>query len=158
MGAIYAVHNLKNNCWKIDTNQIGGFDNDLFIKFENTNSIKNFKEMKFGFELKKGNDIKQYGIFPPAGVRYRSSDQNFKASIRLELQPEEIYILYLWANYDKEKIRQNFEIKNPKPKKIFESWQWNNSEKIWQPPVAKPENGVECEWDEQKLSWKLIDE
>lgn len=113
MGKIYATDNLKENNWVLNTDQISSKTNDLFIAFTNNNPIISFKDLKFGYELKQNDNIKQYGVFPQPGVRYKKTDQEYLESIRLDLIPSEKYTLYLWAENNNTRIEKEFEITTP---------------------------------------------
>jgi hypothetical protein len=43
------------------------------------------------------------------------------------------------------------------PKKTFNSWILNESTCIWEAPVAMPQDGNRYNWNEQTLSWDLLD-
>ena len=83
MNKIFAVDNFKTKNWILDISQIGPYYNDLFIGFTNQDPITSFKNLEFGFELKKNEDIKSYAIFPPEGIKYIQTDQQYLESIRL---------------------------------------------------------------------------
>jgi len=44
------------------------------------------------------------------------------------------------------------------PKKVFESWTWNESEFTYEAPTPKPDDDKEFIWDESSLSWLTSDE
>ena len=44
------------------------------------------------------------------------------------------------------------------PKKPFNSWILNQDTCIWEAPVAKPEDDNIYSWNEQTLSWDLVEE
>ena len=43
------------------------------------------------------------------------------------------------------------------PPKPFNSWILNNQTCLWEPPVNKPDDGNDYEWDEQNVNWKIIE-
>jgi len=44
------------------------------------------------------------------------------------------------------------------PPKPFTSWILNEDTCLWDPPVQHPEDGNNYFWDEETLSWKLIEQ
>ena len=42
--------------------------------------------------------------------------------------------------------------------KVFNSWTLNEETCIWEAPVARPEDGQNYIWNEQTISWDLINE
>lgn len=45
-----------------------------------------------------------------------------------------------------------------RPAKPYESWIWSESNLWWESPVLIPDNQKAYYWDEDALSWKLVDE
>ena len=43
------------------------------------------------------------------------------------------------------------------PKKPFDSWILNEDTCLWEPPVAKPQDGSMYSWNELTLSWDLVE-
>lgn len=43
------------------------------------------------------------------------------------------------------------------PPKPFNSWILNNQTCLWEPPINKPDDGNDYEWDEQNVNWKIIE-
>ena len=153
MGKLYATDNFKTGTWSLDASSIGSQGNDLFITFTEEAPIITFKNLKFGYELRQNGNIMQYGVYPPPGIKYRRSDQEYLISVRLELEIDESYSLFLWAENDKQKIQKEFDIKSPRPPQPYDSWSWDPENKFWKSPVSKPDDGDTYDWDESTLSW-----
>jgi hypothetical protein len=158
MNKLYAIDNLKKNNWVLDTNELGAFYNDLHIGFTDDAPIVHFKNLKFGFELKQGDNIKQYGVYPPTGVKYVQSDQKYLTTVRLKTTPTETYELYLWAENADTRIEKTFTLEIPKPKQPYPSWNWEKDTLTWESPIPYPQDDNEYEWDEETKNWKLYKE
>ena len=158
MNKIYAVDNFKTQNWELDTKELCAFYNDLHIGFTDEAPIISFKNLTFGFELKKGENIKQYGVYPPAGVKYVQTNQKYLTTVRLKTFPTETYELFLWAENDRTRIKKTFTLKIPKPPQPFESWVWSQEELKWNAPIPYPQDDNDYEWDEETTSWKIITE
>ena len=158
MNKLYAIDNFKTQNWELDISELGSFYNDLHIGFTDKAPIISFKKLTFGFELKQSENIKQYGVYPPNGVKYIQTDQEYLITVRLKTLPTETYELFLWAENDEKRIEKTFTLKIPKPPQPFESWIWNKEELKWEPPVPCPQDNKEYEWEEETTSWKIIDD
>jgi len=44
------------------------------------------------------------------------------------------------------------------PKKPFNSWVLNETTCLWDPPVVKPDDGQNYEWNETNQTWDLVNE
>jgi hypothetical protein len=44
------------------------------------------------------------------------------------------------------------------PKKPFNSWTLNETTCLWDPPVVKPDDGQNYEWNETNQQWDLVNE
>jgi len=40
-------------------------------------------------------------------------------------------------------------------KKYYDSWTFNNTTYLWEPPVARPDDGKMYKWNESTTSWDL---
>jgi hypothetical protein len=104
MSKIVAINNLQNQSWEITEHDLL-LNNptvtyaDLFIKFieNDSNSIVEFKDLKFKYELKHNGNVIQSNSYPPPNVKYVMSDQDYLITERLTLESEKNYILYFWA-------------------------------------------------------------
>jgi len=156
MGKLYAIDNFKTGNWSLDTSEIEPTSNDLFITFTEEAPVITFKDLKFGYELKQDGNIKQYGVYPPPGIRYKRSDQEYLEVIRLKLETEESYSLFLWAENDGQRFEKEFDFETPRPAQPYNSWTWNPVNKIWEAPEPRPDDGKDYEWDEETLSWVVV--
>ena len=157
MGKLYAIDNFKTGDWSLDTSEIGPTSNDLFITFTEEAPVITFKDLKFGYELKQDDNIKQYGVYPPPGVRYKRSDQEYLVSARLKLETEESYSLFLWAENDGQRFEKEFDFDTPRPTQPYDSWIWNSTDKRWEAPEPYPDDGNDYTWDEETTSWVVAE-
>ena len=153
MNKILAIDNFETNNWILNTDEVGAYYNDLFIGFTDQAPIVSFKDLKFGFELKQGENIKKYGVYPPTGVKYIQTDQEYLETVRLTTNPDETYQLFLWAENDSVRIEKEFEFTVPRPDAPFASWIWDAELMAWKAPVAYPEDNKLYTWDENEQNW-----
>ena len=130
------------------------------------NSSVEFNRFKCGFYVRDNNNTTvEYKTYPPAGDAVNYSPDGVVLNEFLdELDFNEDYTLQVYVEdagvfYDK---TINISI----PKSIrpydhngdFDSWTWNDTAKIWEAPVAKPDdpNDGFYKWDEQNQEWVLF--
>ena len=154
MSKIYATDNFETQNWNMNVEDLASDYADLFIGFTDNSPVVEFKDLKFKFELRKEDSIKQYGVYPPAGLTYVNSDQQYLVVERLFLESEKTYTLWLWAENDKNVFEKEFEFTTPRPQKPHESWIWSGSE--WEAPVPYPQDGNFYLWDEDNLVWNDV--
>lgn len=151
MSKLIATDNFKTNNWSLNIEDLAPNYADLFISFTNEAPVVEFKGLKFGYELKQGENIKQYGMYPPPGVRYIRSDQAYLVVQRLNLKPEQTYTLFLWAENDGKRFEKDFEFITPRPLQPYPSWTLDGEK--WNSPVPYPEDGKLYKWNEDLLNW-----
>ena len=113
MSKIIATDHFETQNWKVSFEDLAPNYTDLFIGFTDDAPVVEFKDLKFKYELKQDGNIKQYGVFPPPGVRYVSTDQPYIAVERLNLEPETEYELYLWAENDRKSFEKTVTFTTP---------------------------------------------
>lgn len=135
----------------------------------------NYADFHLGFQdevqpiefvgLRFGADILHEGItlssreYPAPGVRYVSTEpsQPWIDVIRFEYDPNEEYEVVLWAEEQGHRYESRWLFYAPKYSQPFPSWTWDDVEKIWQPPVPYPEDGLFYTWNEITQSWDLVE-
>jgi len=158
MNRIYAVDNFKTGNWSLNISEIGTGTNDLYITFTEEAPIIIFINLKFGYELKQDDNIKQYGVYPPPGVRYRHSDQEYLEVVRLNTKADESYTLFLWAENNGERFEKEFNLEIPRPIQPYASWEWNVTEKKWEAPIPCPDDDKYYQWNENMQSWDVVED
>jgi len=158
MSKIIATDNFETSNWEVTFEDLAPAYADLYIGFTDRAPVIEFKDLKFKYELKQDNNIKQYGVFPPPGVRYVRTDQPYLVVERLRLEIEKDYELYLWAENDKVTFEKTVTFTTPRPKQPYESWSWDSENLVWIPPVSYPNDGEEYTWNEETQEWVVIEE
>ena len=153
MSKIIATDHLQTQNWEVTFEDLASTYADLHIGFTDEAPVVEFKDLKFKYELKQDGNIKQYGVFPPPGVRYVRSDQDYIVAERLNLQIEEDYELYLWAENNKQSFETTVTFTTPRPAHPYPSWTWDAEAKQWVPPVPYPDDDKVYEWDEENQTW-----
>ena len=156
MSKIIATDHFETQNWEVTFEDLAPTYADLFIGFTDDAPVVEFKDLKFKYELKQDSNIKQYGVFPPPGVKYVRTDQPYIVVERLNLVLETDYELYLWAENGGESFETTVSFTTPRPAQPYESWTWDGER--WNPPVERPDDGKDYEWDEETQSWVEVTE
>jgi hypothetical protein len=113
-----------------------------------------FENFGFGYELRLANAIMAYGVFPPIGVKFVSSDQRELWTERITLTPGTAYELMVWAQNAGTRLEYLIPLDVPLPPQPYPSWSWDGT--VWQPPNPYPDDGI-YRWDEAGQQWVLED-
>ena len=157
MSKIVAKDHLKTRNWEVTFDNLAPTFADLCIGFTDEAPVVEFRDLKFKYELKQNNNIKQYGVFPPPNTRYVRTDQEFLVVERLKFEMETDYELYLWAENDKESFETTVTFTTPRSEQPYPSWSWNADAKAWEAPVTIPDDDKLYRWDEETQSWLNIE-
>ena len=158
MSKIIATDHFETQNWEVTFEDLAPTYADLFIGFTDDAPVIEFKDLKFKYELKQADNIKQYGVFPPPGVKYVRTDQPYIVVERLNLQTETDYELYLWAENGGESFETTVSFTTPRPEQPYESWVWNTETLRWEAPVPYPDDDKFYTWDEETQSWVEVTE
>ena len=156
MSKIYATDHLKTQNWEVTFDDLAPTFADLHIGFTDEAPVVEFKDLKFKYELKQNGNIKQYGVYPPAGVKYVRSDQLYIVVERLKLEMETEYELYLWAENNKQAFDTTVTFTTPRPAQPYPSWTWDADNQRWEPPVPMPDDGKSYQWNEETQFWDEV--
>jgi hypothetical protein len=151
MSKIIATDHLETLNWEVTFEDLQSNYADLFIRFTDEAPIVEFKDLKFKYELKQSGNIKQYGVFPPPGVRYIRSDQDYLVAERLDLKAETEYELYLWVENDGKSFERTIIFTTPRPLQPYPSWIWDGE--TWNAPISYPDDGKYYIWNEENQEW-----
>jgi len=153
MSKIYATDHFETQNWEVTFEDLAPNYADLFIGFTDEAPVVEFKDLKFKYELRQGDNIKQHGVYPPPGVYYERTDQEYLVAKRLKLEAEEEYTLYLWAKNGKVSFEKTVNFTTPRPVQPYYSWAWVKKTKQWVPPVPYPDDSKLYKWDENNQTW-----
>lgn len=157
MSKIIATDHFESSNWEVTFEDLSPNYADMYIGFTDNAPVIEFKDLKFKYELKQGGNIKQYGVFPPPGVRYVRTDQPYLVVVRLNLETETEYELYLWAENNKQSFEKTVLFTTPRPPQPYPSWVWNTDTQSWESPVEYPEDDKYYEWNEETQSWDIME-
>ena len=164
MALITAIDHLENG-WDIDVDTVGSTYSDLQIGFTEERPITEFDDLSFGFEFTKDGEIVEKNSYPPEGVTYVRTDQQILKTIRLKHEPNEEYELHLWAENGGEMYEYTVTLTTAKPIQPYNSWEWDDAEKVWVAPKPKPDDSELADpennrwtWDEDALEWVEVED
>lgn len=153
MSRIIATFDFYTGTWSFDAQDIASTFVELFIGFRENHSTLEccFDDLNFGFRLVESEVTIAENAWPPAGVSYVVSDQEYLANYMLRTRAEKEYRLELWKTCAHGPAAANFVFTTPRPNQPYPSWTW--AEDAWHCPVPYPSDGKDHAWDESTLSW-----
>jgi len=155
MSEIRAYDNLKDNIWDVVEQDISSNYADLRIGFTDEEPTVEFKNLKFGFELKHNDEIIDSKNWPPENIKYRRTDQMFLVNHRLKFNPDTDYELFIWAENNGIRAEKTYMFTTPIPPQPYPSWVWDGQ--IWNSPIPYPTDGNDYTWDEDSQTWILFE-
>jgi len=155
MSKILAKDNTKTG-WQVEFENLAANYADLHIGFTEGAPVVEFKNLKFGYTLTRGDTTVQTNSFPPPRTRYVRTDQEYLVVERLKVDPETEYTLSLWAENAGERFETETTFTTPRPPQPYASWTWDGAQ--WNAPVARPEDGENYVWNEENQTWQPLEE
>lgn len=152
MSNLIAKHNFQTQDWSVIENDLNSSYVDLCIGFIDQESVINFKGLKFGFNLISNDVILDIQSYPPEGITFLQSDQEYLTIYRLNLQPETTYSLFFWLENDEKRSEYTYNFTTPRPPQPFLSWTWNGQ--VWEAPIPYPQDNEFYIWNEQTQQWE----
>ena len=156
MSNLIIKNNFQTQDWLVTEENLDSFYTDLCIGFTYQEQIINFKGLKFGFTLTSNDIIVDTQSYPPEGMVYLQSDQEYLTTYRLNIQPETAYSLFLWSENDEKRSEYTYNFITPRPSQPYPSWIWNGE--IWEAPVPYPQDNEFYLWNEDTQQWKKVSE
>jgi hypothetical protein len=156
MYKIYINCNLGIGDLSIDTSKIGFYFSDLIISFTNNSNqdILRFNNLNFLYRFSLNDQIISEKTYPPLGIKYLSTSDDYLVAERLTFLPTNEYKLYFWCENNGQSFEKTVTFTIPTPSKPFESWIWDSVNKIWISPIERPNDLHSYEWIEETISWK----
>ena len=151
MSKLIAKDDFQTQNWLVTEENLDSFYTDLCIGFIDQEPIVTFINLKFGYTLSSDDTEIQTQSYPPEGIKYLQTDQEFLVVDRLNLQSETSYSLFLWAENDVNRYEYTYNFTTPRPPQPYPSWTWNGE--IWESPVPCPEGEEFYVWDEENQEW-----
>lgn len=129
-----------------------------FIAVQGKEEKCNFKDVNFGYQIQKNGKEIIENSWPAKGTAFSKFAPGLITSEELMITPESEYKLLVW--YTKKDYRTT-DVKmfnSLRPEKAYESMVWNETEKRWEMLKPMPEDGKDYFWEEENLSWKIVEE
>jgi hypothetical protein len=158
MNNIKINFHVEQNTFVFEAEEVTSSKVDLFFNVTPTKTANSFWGIGFGFELKtEDGGIEAYGVYPPPGVIYVNTDQNYLSTKELRVQDNTDYTLNVWASVDGVMTEDSLTFFVGDISRPFPSWT-KDSEGNWLPPVPYPDDNGMYQWDESTTSWVAVEE
>lgn len=150
---------VKNN-WFFDEEELSNYYIDIKIGFRNNGKLPVvFDQMSFGYSLMLGNNKISDDKMPPENVLYKETYEDFIHVFRVyDLIPQKEYTINVWTKNSDNFWDGSFSFILPLPVKMFPSYILDEETGRYLPPVPVPDNENSYVWDEESISWKLVQE
>lgn len=112
MSSITAIYNLTGSV-AIEVSDLAPDYADLFAGIAHGSGRVALHDPRFGYVLQSGGEVVAERSWPPAGVRYRATDQQILESDRVSLVPAITYQLTAWVEYGGQRIEGEIEFLTP---------------------------------------------
>ena len=148
--SVLASCHLPDGTWTFDVQpespspdiEIGFTCDQLPVKFDN---------LSFGLKV-FANGLEAFTkSYPPEGVRYVSTDQQYMTNDRLDLAADDVVVLDVWAENSGVRHEASTTFTVPRPEQPYPSWVWDDG--AWTAPVPHPDDGNDYVWDEDAGVW-----
>lgn len=94
---------------------------------------------------------------PPAGVKYKQTDQDIIATGRCQWKPDQAISVSAWCKTNSgHELTAEASFTAPRPAQPYPSWTWTDGR--WTAPEPYPDDGEEYVWDEDTQEWALVEE
>jgi hypothetical protein len=114
-----------------------------------------FDDLSFGLKV-FANGLEAFTkSYPPEGVRYVSTDQQYMTHDRVDLAADDVVVLDVWMVNAGERHEASTTFTVPRPQQPYPSWVWEDGG--WQPPVPYPDDDGLYMWDEDIQNWTPYD-
>lgn len=131
------------------------FSKILYIGFTANDCLPvRFDGLRFGIDLTHGDDLLLSEHFPPDGVSFDSTDQEFLVSVDLAVIRRGVsYALGAWVENGGQTWSAALDLMLPRWAQPYPSWVWGDVNDCWIAPVSYPADGNIYEWDENTTTW-----
>lgn len=114
-----------------------------------------FDGLMFGFTLYVAGAPRLTKAYPPEGVAYVATDQQYMSSDRVDLAPDDEATLAVWMENAGQRSEASTTFVVPRPPQPYPSWIWENG--AWTAPVLYPDDGDYYVWDEDAGDWSAVE-
>ena len=131
---------------------------DIEVGFTNGGAPAEFDNLSFGLEVLANGEQAFIASYPPSGVKYIATDQEYISNDRVQLKADDNVVLSVWAENGGERYEAATTFQIPRPEQPYPSWVWSGD--YWEAPVPYPtdgEEGVFYTWDEDAGAWVVFD-
>jgi hypothetical protein len=131
---------------------------DIEIGFTDYSTPVVFSDLSFGLRVTANGEEVFQASYPPSGVKYVSTDQQYISNDRILINADELITVFVWAKNAGVVYEGSESFVAPRPPQPYPSWEWNGQ--YWDAPVPYPNDGEdenEYVWDEDAQSWVVFE-
>ena len=132
---------------------------DIEVGFTDSELPVNFDNLTFGLKVVANGEEVLEASYPPPGVKYVATDQEYISNDRVQLKADDLVTVSVWAVNGGTLYQGSEGFVIPRPEQPYPSWTWNGD--AWEAPVPYPTDGdddVFYVWDEDAGDWVIVSE
>jgi len=139
----------------IDHSAVNSWGADLRAVLNRHGNTVNLKGVEMRLTITAdGLDVFDLSL-PPAGVRYKQTDQDVLATGRVRWNPDQSIAVDAWCKTASgQELTATATFTAPRPAQPYPSWTWGGTS--WVAPVPYPNDGQEYVWDEGTQDWVIL--
>lgn len=147
----------------VSKNTIEHFDSDgstkvIYFGFTDNDSLPvEFCNVRFGFSVFLDGALLIKKTYPPTGLVYEKTDQEFLVAFDVYLvHLGKTYQVTAWVENNKTYWQSSFDWIVPTPPSPYDSWDWSDKDEAWFAPVPYPSDGGNYVWNEDAQDWQAV--
>lgn len=127
-------------------------DSELKVRFRDADSPEMYPSgLRFGWTAEHGGQMVEDAEFPPANTTYVTLSAAATFYGRVACRPDDVVTWSVWAENAGKRTEATTTFAVPRPAKPYESWVWDDEDRVWTAPVPQPD--AFYEWDESAGGW-----
>lgn len=127
-----------------------------FVVAGEDGSQKDFKDVRFGYQLQKDNEEIVEDSWPIPGIKFGKLSPGVITSADVKLNIDTDYRLLVWYERDTYRHTDLAIFNSGRPYKMYDSMVWNKETEEWDMLKPNPEDGENhYVWNEEKLEWEV---
>ena len=154
----YAELDKKEKTIKLKGDPDANFLLLTFLIIGNKGEKVDLKDMRFGYQLKSGNDVLLEQEWPPRGIRFAEHDPVAITVVNEKIKLSTDYQLLVWYSEGDYRAADTVFFNSGMPPKEYDSMVWDEETEQWdylKPyPEVKEDEIVRYFWNEEILDWE----
>jgi hypothetical protein len=146
MSILKITKNLFDGSWKADEYISSPYTLEVRLDFNGE-----FKKLMFGVEIFVNNELVRKSNYPPSGVEYKDTNQDYIEVFTVETTADTPILVKVWSVNGGVFDEYQHTVVTPTPEKPFNDFIWDGN--YWVPPIPYPSDGKSYQWSDNISNW-----